>query len=134
MRSQTVAQLLATLGITKSHFVIVVPAETKELCISASFAQKPGRGVALPGGDTARFAITLGRNVYRHRSTVLIHELGHMLGLPDLYELGAKNVTAAVGPWDLMCDAQRGTSFCGWHRHKLEWLSADRRRISRRVS
>jgi M6 family metalloprotease-like protein len=59
---------------------------------------------------------------------VLAHEVAHLMGLPDLYTYGGvdgpKNPT---GPWDLMSSAGSASGFLGWHRHKLEWLDADRK-------
>lgn len=60
---------------------------------------------------------------------VFAHEVGHLMGLPDLYtyswfETDEKN---PAGPWDLMSSASISTGFLGWHRHKLKWLDEDRK-------
>lgn len=60
-------------------------------------------------------------NVYRH-------ELGHVLGLPDLYSYRlateGKPSGVWVGPWDLMSWNQGGLS--SWSLMKLGWLDKDK--------
>jgi Phage integrase family len=61
-----------------------------------------------------------------------VHELGHVMGLPDLYphQPGEPRGTCRtaglgenlVGYWDLMSDVDHGEHFLGWHRHKNGWL------------
>jgi hypothetical protein len=59
---------------------------------------------------------------------VLAHEVGHLMGLPDLYTYGGvEGPKNPAGMWDLMSSAGNSGGFLGWHRHKLEWLDADRR-------
>ena len=62
---------------------------------------------------------------------VFAHEVGHLMGLPDLYTYTHRGVTGIpkdpVGPWDIMSGAGTSTGFLGWHRHKLEWLDAGRK-------
>ncbi len=72
--------------------------------------------------------IKVAMNITSPSPYVLAHEVGHLMGLPDLYTYGgvegAKN---PAGPWDLMSLAGSATGFLGWHRHKLEWLDANRK-------
>ncbi len=56
--------------------------------------------------------------------TVLAHELGHVLGLPDLYATagnGAESVYA--GSWDPMSQPL-GQNLLAWHAWSLGWLGA----------
>jgi M6 family metalloprotease-like protein len=59
----------------------------------------------------------------------LAHEFAHCLGLPDLYTYGDRVPEGTpknpLGPWDIMSGSSTG--FIGWHRHKLDWLDADRK-------
>jgi M6 family metalloprotease-like protein len=49
---------------------------------------------------------------------LLVHETGHLLGLPDLYARGA---TASFHRWDVMA-ARYPAELLAWHRWKLGWL------------
>jgi len=55
------------------------------------------------------------------------HEVGHLLGLPDLYsyEARAKDEFGGVfvGSWDIMSDSSYGTSVSAYDRIKLGWIS-----------
>jgi M6 family metalloprotease-like protein len=53
---------------------------------------------------------------------LLLHETGHLLGLPDLYVAG---VQKSFHRWDLMAGSGRfPTELLAWHRWKLGWLDA----------
>jgi M6 family metalloprotease-like protein len=52
---------------------------------------------------------------------LLLHETGHLLGLPDLYAAGAPST---FHRWDLMA-ARWPSELLAWHRWKLGWLDAD---------
>jgi len=58
-------------------------------------------------------------------ASVYCHELGHVLGLPDLYSYVAsqqgKYSGANVGYWDLMAH-DRYQHFCSWSKVKLGWI------------
>jgi M6 family metalloprotease-like protein len=51
---------------------------------------------------------------------LLLHETGHLLGLPDLYLAG---VGSSFHRWDLMA-ARWPAELLAWHRWKLGWLDA----------
>lgn len=74
---------------------------------------------------TIYHAVTFGRDSYTRGCRVLIHETGHLLGLPDLY-LFQPDPTGEfrhpTGCWDIMCDLDQGRHFLGWHKYKLGWL------------
>jgi hypothetical protein len=50
------------------------------------------------------------------------------MGLPDLYSYGdAKGPKNPASVWGIMSSAGKASGFLGWHRHKLNWLDADRK-------
>ncbi|MEM3522462.1 MAG: M6 family metalloprotease domain-containing protein [Candidatus Bathyarchaeia archaeon] len=64
---------------------------------------------------------------------VFTHELGHSLGLPDLYDITNSDPNDFVGKWDLMSKGSwngvpHGTSpahLCVWGKIKLGWIQAN---------
>jgi len=61
----------------------------------------------------------------KHQWGVYAHELGHILGLPDLYsyEKASKDEPSSifVGSWDIMSSSSSG-QMCVWSRIKLGWI------------
>ena len=51
---------------------------------------------------------------------VAIHETGHILGLPDLYN----SQPSSQHRWDVMTASPDGGGLLAWHRWKLGWLDA----------
>jgi M6 family metalloprotease-like protein len=52
---------------------------------------------------------------------VAVHETGHLLGLPDLYN---ELVPSSQHRWDVMTAASGGGGMFAWHRWKLGWLDS----------
>jgi M6 family metalloprotease-like protein len=52
---------------------------------------------------------------------VAIHETGHLLGLPDLYN---NRVPSSQHKWDVMTAAPGGGGMFAWHRWKLGWVDS----------
>jgi M6 family metalloprotease-like protein len=73
--------------------------------------------------------ITVGVTQSSRSPYTLAHELAHCMGLPDVYTYGGRVPEGTpmnpFGPWDIMSGPSTG--FVGWHRHKLDWLDADRK-------
>lgn len=76
--------------------------------------------------------ISLGNGVRRadyHKT--MIHEYGHVFGLPDLYYEDDKGTgpeivnTNAVGAWSLMADAFGSKNFLQWELYYLGWFSKE---------
>lgn len=64
------------------------------------------------------------------RIGVVVHEIGHLLGLPDLYDRKTP-ISASIGPFDVMCNAYGVDSsmwypgsFSPWSKIKLGWVTA----------
>jgi len=112
------------------NLVLAVPPKKCGVWGSSAFATGvPGTGIVTPGGEV-RFAVTFGEWSYLERPTTAMHEIGLTLGLPDIYPTAGVSGDFAswkAGSWDIMSDTFVSQSFTGWHRHKLGWLSADRK-------
>lgn len=112
------------------NLVLVVPPKKCGGLGSSAFATGvPGTGIVTPGGEV-RFAVTFGEWSYLEHPTTAMHKIGHTLGLPDIYPTAGVSGDFAswkAGSWDIMSDTFVSQSFTGWHRHKLGWLSADRK-------
>jgi hypothetical protein len=98
----------------------VLPEETRS---GQSYAE------VLPSGPV-RYGVLLGPHPTAAGArapqlwTVLAHELGHVLGLPDLYATaGAGAESLYAGPWDPMSQPL-GQNLLAWHALSLGWLGA----------
>jgi M6 family metalloprotease-like protein len=110
-----------TFDFSQTDIVYVVAAETDQIPESPTFRGVPGTFVV--DGRELGPAVTFGRDAYTYGRTILPHETGHMLGLPDLYAFnGAQH--RFVGTWDLMGNVFKATDLFAWHRLKLRWLDA----------
>ncbi|MEX2211725.1 MAG: hypothetical protein WD689_08195 [Gaiellaceae bacterium] len=99
----------------------------------------PGQGVTADGREL-RYAIfsngafrdygfppkPLNDDQARVRAThgAITHELGHVLGLQDVYYKTpeGRNTWELVGGWDMMSDTTPGADFLAWHKYRLGWL------------
>lgn len=109
------------------QMVFVVAADTPSpgFQVSPAFTPLVGSEAMSPSGKI-RLAVTLGHDSYSNRYITLVHEIGHLFGLPDLYVIGESVEQSEVGCWEIMCDIFHSVSFLGWHRHKNGWLPAAR--------
>lgn len=108
------------------QFVLIVAPPTAAFPDSPAFNARPGQGVPAAGGEI-RLAVTFGQDSYRNSYINLVHEVSHLMGLPDLYPYGGGVDTSRAGCWDIMSDIFHCTTFLGWHRHKNGWLPAERK-------
>ena len=86
---------------------------------TTSFALLNGFGVRADGREIrlwAPFGAGFASSTGEPES--LLHETGHLLGLPDLYVRGSN---ASFHRWDLMA-ARWPSELLAWHRWKLGWL------------
>jgi M6 family metalloprotease-like protein len=72
----------------------------------------------IDGTDLRAWSWVASGSLGRLGPRVLIHETGHVLGLPDLYRSGRLESRHV---WDVMTSGP-GTGLFGWHRWKLGWL------------
>jgi M6 family metalloprotease-like protein len=103
--------------------VYVVAAETPENVLANSPTLSAGIDVPTNNG-VVRHVVTFGRDCYTRSYNVLLHETGHLMGLPDLYTFDRSypDLIRPAGAWDIMCHLDGARHYLGWHKYKLGWL------------
>ena len=105
------------------HIAYIVAAKAPEVPRVLYNSPTLSAGIEVPTNNgTVRHAVTFGRDSYERGSHVLLHETGHLFGLPDLYLFNPTDWLKPVGAWDIMCDLDLGQHFLGWYKYKLGWL------------
>jgi len=101
-----------------SEFDVVYIAPSSRTPTTATSAILNGFGVRADGRDV-RFWVPFGAGFAEQGyEWLLLHETGHLLGLPDLYVRGA---SSTFHRWDLMA-ARYPSELFAWHRWKLGWI------------
>ncbi|MFO0731505.1 MAG: hypothetical protein U0231_06970 [Nitrospiraceae bacterium] len=119
------ARFAGEIEFSQYQFVLIVAPPSAAFLDSPAFNARPGEGVPLPNGEI-RLGVTFGRDSYRNSYINLVHEVSHLMGLPDLYPYGGGVDSSRAGCWDIMSDIFHCEAFIGWHRHKNGWLRAER--------
>ena len=94
---------------------------------SPAFQSYPGDGIHADGKEL-RWGATFFEDVHgdpTYAANVLIHETGHILGLPDLYDVPNPvfwSLFRFAGGWDMMSWNDPGSHFLAWEKWKLGWL------------
>jgi M6 family metalloprotease-like protein len=107
--------------------VYVVAAKGTSIERSPAFQAYPGSGIQADGTEL-RYGATFfedTRSDARYAANVLIHETGHILGLPDLYDVPNPTFWTLfrfAGGWDMMSWNDPGGHFLAWEKWKLGWL------------
>ncbi|HYZ19351.1 MAG TPA: M6 family metalloprotease domain-containing protein [Gaiellaceae bacterium] len=109
--------------------VYVVASRGSALQRSPAFHAFAGSGVQVDGTEL-RYGATFGEDVRdvsppAYGSFVLVHETGHILGLPDLYDVPNPTYWTLfrfAGGWDMMSWNLPGSHLLAWHKWKLGWL------------
>ena len=116
--------------LSRYHVVYVVAAKGTHVERSPAFQAYPGSGIEVDGGEL-RYGATFfddTRTDGRYAANVLIHETGHILGLPDLYDVPEPTywrLLRFAGGWDMMSWNEPGAHFLAWEKWKLGWLEPD---------
>jgi M6 family metalloprotease-like protein len=109
--------------------VYVVASSGSPLERSPAFHAFAGSGVKVDGNEL-RYGATFGEDIRdvspsAYGAYVLVHETGHILGLPDLYDVPDPSYWSLfrfAGGWDIMSWTLPGAHFLAWHKWKLGWL------------
>jgi M6 family metalloprotease-like protein len=117
---------------SRYQILLVVSSRGQHAFPTSAFSFPEDGGIATADGSELRWGAWFG-NQARLRpdpwaARTLVHELGHGLGLPDLYRYRAATWTEQnedVGFWDLMSWHGTGVLYSAWHQRKLGWLDAD---------
>jgi len=114
---------------SRYEVVYVVAAKGTPVDRSPAFQAYPGSGIQADGTEL-RYGATFFEDTKgnpRYAANVFIHETGHVLGLPDLYDFGADprnywSLFPYAGGWDTMSWNDPGGHFLAWQKWKLGWL------------
>jgi M6 family metalloprotease-like protein len=109
--------------------VYVVASRGSALERSPAFHAFAGHGVKADGNEL-RYGATFGEDIRdvspsAYGAYVLVHETGHILGLPDLYDVPDPTYWSLfrfAGGWDIMSWNLPGSHLLAWHKWKLGWL------------
>ena len=124
--AEAIGLFAADISFSDFSLVLIATPAGAQLNGASSFTADEGRGITVPDGEV-RLVSTFDQSSLTEPYTTLVHEVGHLFGLPDLYPRGGGGNNTSVGCWDLMSDTSHATSFLGWHRHKNGWLAAERK-------
>ena len=117
----------AAVDFSAYQVVYVVAATGTSVERSPAFQSYPGSGIHADGTEV-RYGATFfedTRSDPRYASMVLIHETGHVIGLPDLYDVRNPvfwTLFRFAGGWDMMSWNDPGGHFLAWEKWKLGWL------------
>ncbi len=119
----------ATVDFSKYDATLVVVPPNSAITRSEAGLYPTAWGLVADGAHVSFFA-PLSSQIEQYPTyawTVAVHELGHLLSLPDLYDVSSLDPNAEqtiAGGWDMMADSWEGHEFAAWDRYKLGWLYA----------
>jgi M6 family metalloprotease-like protein len=126
--ASAVAAADATFDFSPFEIIYIVAARGSDLERSSAFHATEHDGITVDGTEL-RYGSTFGEDIRnpdpRYPANVLIHETGHVLGLPDLYDTESPvypSLQRYAGGWDMMSSTGPGAHFLAWHKWKLCWL------------
>jgi M6 family metalloprotease-like protein len=112
------------------QLVTVVAALGSQIPPSPTFQAPVGKGILIQGTEIHE-AITFGADIRRvipnFGAKVFVHEMGHVFGLPDLYDYLAPRSLQwrFAGGWSVMSANITGGHYFAYNKLKLGWLDAD---------
>ena len=111
------------------QIVYVVAPKGSGIERSPAFHAYQGSGIKADGNELRAGATFFEDTRFsaRYAANVLIHETGHVLGLPDLYDVPDPvywRLFRFAGGWDMMSWNDPGAHFLAWNKWKLGWLDS----------
>ena len=111
------------------QIVYVVAPKGSGIERSPAFHAYAGSGIQADGNELRAGATFFEDTRFnaRYAANVLIHETGHILGLPDLYDVPDPvywRLFRFAGGWDMMSWNDPGAHFLAWNKWKLGWLDS----------
>ena len=125
--ADAVAAADASVDFSPFTVIYVVAAKGSQVERSPAFHAYPGDGIHVDGTELSQGA-TFFEDTHSdptYASHVLIHETGHILGLPDLYDVPNPvfwTLFRYAGGWDMMSWNDPSFHFLAWEKWKLGWL------------
>lgn len=109
-----------------SKYDLIIIYISKDNLITTEAGALPGFPDRTTDGVSPLRGVYLGNDGWRQQgqhASVLIHELLHVFGLPDLY-MPNSDGTKNVGVFDIMSEYTKslGPRLFYWHRWKLDWI------------
>ncbi len=107
---------------TSDQFLVLTNPAAKNVVIGPAFCSSPGFGVPVKGKEFIN-GVTSGADITSWSTFWYIHELGHTLGLPDLYAFTGPQL-GYTGDWSIMGTINAtAREFSAWERWLLGWIS-----------
>ena len=107
---------------SESVVVLATPRAGRALPNGPAFCATPGQGFKA-SGRTFDNSVTSGADFDFWLHKWLNHEMGHTMGLVDLYSYGGGPEFGYTGDWSIMGHiAGAGGSYFGWERFLLGWM------------
>jgi M6 family metalloprotease-like protein len=125
--ADAIASADADVDFSAYQVVYIVAAKGTSVDRSPAFQAYPGSGIQADGTEIRYGATFFEDTRYdaRYAANVFIHETGHILGLPDLYDVPNPTFWSLfrfAGGWDMMSWNDPGGHFLAWEKWKLGWL------------
>jgi M6 family metalloprotease-like protein len=127
--AEVVRKAAKKVNFSSDKLIYIVGSKNPGTPKSPTWRAWPGDGIRV-GAAEVRHAVTFGNDcrLTNHGWKTLVHETGHVFGLPDLYSFNPgsnlhKDIYQHAGFWDPMSWHPSSSEYLAWHKAKLGWLS-----------
>lgn len=115
---------------SRYQLVLVVAAPGSAIAYSPAYVAPSNDWGVRADGAVLRYGVTFGQDAWSRPgwgAAILDHELGHVFGLPDLYDVHGIGSSywdglRFAGGWDLMSWLGTDAGLTAWERWQLGWL------------